>query len=327
MIDLPLLLPFLPEVGAVLLAIALIAAAGTIANKVGDTGQSGFLKALTAPLQVISSGVHSALNAASQALLDAHAPKIVSLLAGTAESLQNLIFYPARLFAGVHAALTYLWNTAIPQYVRAQLSPITTEISNLAGRLTADVAGLRSSISSALSQAEGYTDAGVRDVRSYVDSRVVNALAQAEAYADEAVSKLRSAEDTAVAQAVSIATTAERDAAAAFDQAKAYAGQLVAPVAGDLTALEDYIKSLGIPAIAAGAVATAALLTQALADTGLENADCRSKVKGICGTDPTRWLGLLEGIAALGLAFDLRALVKVANEIAPAATAIVKTAA
>lgn len=325
-VDLPLLAPFLPEIGGALLGVALIVMAAILADKLAGSGGGGILSVLTAPLSIAKSLVHDGLNAAATSILSSQGGRLAHLLAGTADSIQHLIFYPARLFTGVHAALVYLWDHAIPTYVKAQLAPVSSAIDDLAGKLAGDVSSLRSSISSTLGRAEGYTDSAIASLRAELEQRISGAVSQADRYADDAVAKLRSAEDAAVAQATAIATTAEHDAAAAFDQAKQYADSLVAPVGGEVTALDAYIKKLDVPAIAAGATATAALVTALLADTGLVNEECRGKVKQICGTDPNVWANLLGLLAPLGLALSLRELVKVANSIGPGLAGVIREA-
>ena len=327
MIDLPLLAPFLPEIGGAMVAVALIILAAIVADKLSASGGGGFLGILSAPVQAATSLVHSALNAVSSSVLSSQGGRLAHLIGGTAESLQTLIDYPARLFAGVHAALTYLWHTALPAYVTAKLAPITAAINDVTGRITTDVASLRNAIADAIHTTEDYADGILRQATAYTDSHVHAAIAEAASYADVAVAKVRTAEDAAVAHAVAIATTAENDATAAFDQAKAYAGQLVAPVGREVTQLDSYIKGLDVPAIAAGATATAALVTALLADTGLSNSECRNKVKGICGTDPNAWVGLLAGIAFMSGALSLREILPPARVIFAATKDLIEQAA
>lgn len=218
---------------------------------------------------------------------------------------------------GIYKALGYLWHEALKPYVSAIVNPVRT----LATEALTKLAALERTVAADLAAAEHYAEAeaakALRDARTYAEGVALTAEHAAERYADEAVAKLRSAEDAAVASAVAIAHTAEHDAAAAFDHAKTFAEGLVAPVGKDVTALDNYVKGLDVPKIAAGAAATAALVATLVAETGLENAGCRAKIKDVCGTDPNVWGNLLGLLAPLGLALSLRELAAVANEIGP----------
>ena len=74
--------------------------------------------------------------------------------------------------------------------------------------------------------------------------------------------------------------------------------------------------------IIAAMPAIATLVQSIAVDAGLENADCRSKVKGICGTSPAAWESLLVGIASAGLLFDLPAIVESAALLASPVVAL-----
>lgn len=227
----------------------------------------------------------------------------------------------------VYQALVYLWKHSLPAYLLAQLKPLVRDVAKAVSGVVAAEGDAQKALSRAAHLADVTIPAAIKTAEGQAAKLATAAKNDAIGYADTAVAKLKAAEDAAVAQAVGLAVTAEHDAAAAVSKAEAYAGQLVAPVAGDLTALEDYIKGLGLAGLVAAVPALSALLTQVLADTGLSNAECRSKVKGICGTDPNTWSSLLGLLAAVGIGFDFRELVKVANDIAPAAADIVKSAA
>lgn len=82
--------------------------------------------------------------------------------------------------------------------------------------------------------------------------------------------------------------------------------------------IEDEIANLDVgdvAAIGAAAAALTATLAITLAETGLDQAGCREKVKGVCGTDPLAWAGMLAGIAAFGLAIDLDEVISIGQEM------------
>lgn len=326
MIGLPLLAPFLPEIGGALMAIALIVAAAVIAEKFSSEGGGWLTYVLTAPLRSATSAISSALHAASGTLLDAHGDRIAGLLAGAAESIGNVLLYPARLFSGVHAALVYLWRTAVPGYVKAALAPVLSRLDGV----RADIQTVRNAIATARSDAEHYADAqiasAVSDVKAWTREQVHAAESAAESYADEAVSKLRVAEQAAIANAVSLANIAEHDAQSAIMRAGEIAADIGAPVGRSLSDLEKYLDSLGLAGLVAAVPALGLLVNTIATESGLDSAACRSKVKGICRTDPNVWENLLGLLAPLGLALSLRELVKVANAIGPELAGVIRTA-
>lgn len=200
----------------------------------------------------------------------------------------------------------------------------------------------------ALEDARAYTNTRVAALEGKLEGSISAGVAEAEAFANTAVGKLRSAEDNAIAGALEVAAQAKAAgiaaAAAALAEAERVSGLQVsqaealaagalaqvdaagkAALAGlegvvinvgdDLAAIEGAIGAAGVGALIASIPAIATLVHAIATEAGLENAECRSKVKGICGTDPSAWGGLLAGLGALGFAFSLRELAEIANPL------------
>jgi len=196
----------------------------------------------------------------------------------------------------------------------------------------------------ALETAKAYVGRRLDDLRAELRADIAGALATAERYADQAVGRLRAAEDAAVAEAVSLAVAAklagEQAGAAALraaeaelaaglaieaarraaelarlDEAGKAALETVRSVAvnveEELQTIEGAAGAVGIAALIAAIPAISTLLHAIASEAGLENAECRGKVKQVCGTDPAEWLGLLEGAALLTGALSLRELVPI----------------
>lgn len=92
-------------------------------------------------------------------------------------------------------------------------------------------------------------------------------------------------------------------------------GQLVDDVR---RSIEDEIAGLNIGDIASIAAATATLaatVAVTLAESGLDRAECREKVKGVCGVNPADWGLLLGGLAAIGFTLDFEELISIGQEI------------
>lgn len=190
----------------------------------------------------------------------------------------------------------------------------------------------------ALESAEAYADRAIDHALARIGGEIASGISEAERYADSAVSRLRGAEDAAIATAVGIAAeakaaglaaaadalaTAERDASSAIAQSEAASARAIAEaqaagkaaldvIAGvaaglgdDLASIEGAIGAAGVGALIGAIPALATMVAAIATEAGLENAACRSKVKGICGADPGEWLGLLEGAAFLTGALSL----------------------
>jgi hypothetical protein len=249
---------------------------------------------------------------------------------------------------------------AITDPIRGDAHRALAEVESLAGTVAADLvraehyadAAAAGAVAAAISYAdrvalgaehaaERYADDAVAKLRSAEDSAIANAVEIADA-----------AKAAGLAAAAGALATAEREISAGVTAAERYAATTAAAVAaagakslaeaeaaastalaqvkaiaigaeGDLTDLEAYIKSLGLPAVIAGVGALATVVTIALAETGLENASCRTKVKGICGTDPAAWAALLAGAAVLGVSFDLGDIVDAALALLDETTTLI----
>lgn len=275
---------------------------------------------------IVTSVEHAAIGALNDAIKGTE-KLAAKFFNGMIDSLGILVGLAVLLGEGTKLALTYMWNHALRPLIRLYTDPIGT----LARAASALVSELTRTVAGNVTRAERYADAAasraLTDARTYAGAVALTAEHAAERYADDAVAALRSAEDEALSRAIALANAAETDAATAFAKAQAYADSLVAPVGADLTALEQYVKSLGVPALLASVPALGLLLTQVLTETGLENAECRGKVKQVCGTDPAAWSNLLAGLAAVGFAFSLPELYKVARPLVDDLAPVIREAA
>lgn len=119
------------------------------------------------------------------------------------------------------------------------------------------------------------------------------AKVDAEAVGRDAISALASAEETAIAGV--------RDAESATAQG--------------LRDLLDSIPLTDIATVIAAVPIVKALLTTVLSESGLDGESCRSKVKGICGTDSELWGELVGGLVAVDFALNIREIVEAGNFI------------
>lgn len=290
---------------------------------------------------------------------------------GLIDSFGMALAIPALLAIGVKAALTYMWNVALPALLSSTVAPVRALASKALDRGEA----LASTVALNLGKAERYAVDRADDVfdsaRAYTNGRIAAAetalrgdisaaLAEAESFANTAVGKLRAAEDGAIANAVELAAQAKlagvSAAAAALEAANVISGQRISQAellataaiaasqaAGqaaldvvrgiavtaedELETIEGGLGALGVAGLIASIPMIGSLVHTIATESGLENAECRGKVKGICGTDPSAWAGLLEGLVALGFAFSLRELVEIANPLVGELSGIIDQAA
>jgi hypothetical protein len=258
-----------------------------------------------------------------------------SFESGLIDSFGLLIAIPALLFVGVRALTEYLWHTAIPSFVHSITNPIVRDVA----AVRSSVAALTTEVQGVYNRAVSYTNAAeaktLGQAEAYVNTQLSGVLHTAEAYADRAVGQLAASESGAINNAISIAHSALAAAnaaeAAAVGEAERFTTAAVAAseAAGaraltavrsiaitaeqDLGQIEGNLGALGVAGLIASIPALATIVNAIATEAGLENSDCRSKVKGICGTNTGAWTNLIAGLAVVGAGFDLASLAGAAN--------------
>ena len=269
--------------------------------------------------------------------------------AGLVLSWQQLLDADNAIVSGIRSSLSYLWNSALQPLIHS----ITDVIASTASAALAKVESLAGTVSANVTRAEAYADAqaarALGSAKTYAESQAAAAINTAERYADTAVSKLAAAEQSALANAVGIAAAAtaavegiaradlsqaESDAASALATAQALGQTALQQVSSIAVTAEDDVETLagaagiaGAAALIASIPAIATLVTSIATESGLENESCRTKVKGICGTDPAAWANLLAGLVAIGFAFSLEELAAVARPIVSELAPVIAKAA
>lgn len=260
---------------------------------------------------------------------------ISTLWAGVVWSFNLMIDGLSTAWADTAAAFEHAFSTSIPN----AFDSLWKETTHLVNRGVGTVADLGGDVAAALRSAE-----------LYAAQHATAALHTATAYTDTWIGKLGRQLGQDIAAVETVAHAAAATAAHAVDVAEhaaagtsqtitnlitnelpaeisALAHELTAAegaVAGELPrlpglALDDIeqllrSKEFGTLAGLLAAVPLVNALVHALAaESGLSTAECRSKVKGICGTDPLRWAHLLEGLA---FAFVMPSLDELADAIA-----------
>lgn len=262
---------------------------------------------------------------------------------GLIDSFGLLIAIPVLLYLGVKAALSYLWHTGLVGKILFYTNPIN-DLALAAKALYGELAGVVSrGFDAARSFAESQGTKALAEAQTFTTTKVAAAVSALRGEYAASVSDLEKAINTATDGALQTAlngvhaaesaasaevASAESSAASALAQAQAI-GQtaldtvksIAVTAEDDLATIEGGLGALGVAGLIAAIPAISTLVHAIATESGLENADCRSKVKGICGTDPSAWAQLLGGLAALGFAFSLKDLYDLAEplvgELAP----------
>lgn len=239
-------------------------------------------------------------------------------------------------------------TNAIKTAADAALARVATLEGTVVANLGAAERYARDHAASALASAEAFVEHRLTAAVDTLRGDIAAGVSQAERYADEAVGKLRGAEDAAIAGAVGLAVAAkvagEQAAAAALNEAERVAGSALAQseaaaaealaraqaagqaaldgvkgiavgVGDDLATIEGAFGAAGVGALVGSIPAIATLVAAIATEAGLENAACRSKVKGICGTDTPSWEKLLAGALLIGVPLSLAELVPVGKAV------------
>lgn len=274
------------------------------------------------------------------------------------DSLELFAALTLLLGFAVYKALAYLWNTALPAFVKLQTDLIRTAANKAQTLAEALPGSIASNLGIAKTYAETQAEKALSDAQIFASTQDAIFMSMLRSEFGQAVDTLRAGASAAATAALTTAQAgitaaerlaagqvleaeqlaasgfadAERLAGSALAQSEAAAKQAlaeaeargatalagvrdVAVAAGDdLATIEGKLGALGTAGLIASIPAIATLVHAIATEAGLDDAACRAKNKGICGTDPLQWAGLLAGLAALGLSFDLSDVVKLAAE-------------
>jgi hypothetical protein len=206
---------------------------------------------------------------------------------------------------GVEKALAYLWHTALSPFVHGLVDPV----SKIARAAAADVAALAKTVAADVLKAEAYARA-----------RATAALEAAKAYADTKIAAAIKALRLEIAAAVAFVHEAVGVAA---DELPGLPGMAW----DELNRLLNTKRLWQLAGLLAAVPILAQLVRVLARESGLENAECRGKVKNICTTDPALWEGLLATLVAVGFAYSLDELAAIARPVLADLEPVVRKAA
>lgn len=160
------------------------------------------------------------------------------------------------------------------------------------------------------------------DIESRIQADISRAIGAVVTIGGPTLTQVQDLIDRAVAGAVHVGgvTTDEVHALinAAITDAVA-GGGLIADVLDDVRRrIDDTLSNLdlgNLAAVGAAVAAVTATVALTIAETGLDNAGCRSKVKDICGTNTSGWGNLIFGLAAFSAGLSLEELVEIGQDL------------
>lgn len=307
---------------AILLLMGLTIAVAYTFEKLADVLDVGILGAH--PFRGVANAIRSTIVAGLNDGIKALGSVAHDLWVGAKWSFNELVQAIMAIPNGVHAALQYLWNQAIPDYVKASLSAVHKEVNalsakvtNLTSELGTDILRLDTKIEhtatatlnsatkvidSKVKQVEGELTHGLNAMQASIEADIRSAVAGAEKVGSTALDKLRQAED------------------AAIDSLK----QAEGATATDLRNLSGQIPFNDIASVIAAVPLLRAAINTLESEAGLERPECRAKVKGICGVDSSQWTNLLEGLALLAAGVSLADIFQLAEDAAKTALPVVE---
>jgi hypothetical protein len=239
----------------------------------------------------------------------------ISLLSGLVDSMAVLIAIPLLLGLGVKYALTKMWHLVTNVDVGGKITTIRvdaaqalTKANNALTRIDHLARGLPARLESTMGMAT--------QAANLYTLREIDSLRRG---IGDDIGRIRSSVDQAVEQAKTAAATEAGKVAGQIAQAENAAITTVQGLENltrrELHDLLGRVNTGDIAALVSAVPILAALVTTLEAETGLNNAECRGKVKQICGTDAGAWQWLLGGALALDFALNLEEIVTAGREV------------
>lgn len=279
------------------------------------------------PFHGIAARMEAAVLSATDDAIKASQAAIAGLWHATVWSFKQMVDATKDLARDTEAALRLLRHVTVP----ALLSVASATLLGLVGPLPRAYASVSEWLHAEVARLEGVID---RKVAAGVAAaeRVAAGLAKGiEADVLHELSRTRAELERGIEAGV---RTAEREATRGIDALRdaehaALEGVRSAEgaTAAELRHLLGELDLTNLRGLLAAFPILAAAVAVLEAESGLDKRECREKVRQVCTTDPARWAHLLEGLVAVGLAFDLEALAAIARPIVHAAEPLIREAA
>lgn len=303
----------LATIAACLLCMGLLIAVGYTFTRLADVLNFSVLG--IRPLANVASAIEATVIAGCNAGVKALSASVTTLWKGVTWSVDEFRDGIHRFVNATEDALQHFRHSALPAYVTARLATIHKQVAALDARID----GLASTGAKAVTGVEAQVTAKLSALdrtltkqfneklalwENGIEGRINARVAQAQHDFGIGIDRVRS------------------DAQSGLDQLRGAEDAALGALrkAEDATAeqLREQIRNLDqsqLAGLIAAVPALAALVNVITAESGLDRAECRSKVKQICGTDPGAWETLLLGALAIDFALNLEGIVAAGREI------------
>lgn len=221
----------------------------------------------------------------------------VALLSGLVDQLGILLGVGVLLYQGTRKALSFLWSHSLPSYVADKIEQFLAKpgkavanVEALTAKVDHWIRGepdrIRKSAQATLASAIEYADSKFHAVFRQIPHEIAQALALAE---PRIIKEIEGAIGIGP-DIPGVLDKAARDAAEAAKSLAGAAADEVGQILGELTPTDAGKIIASVPLLA--------LLVQAIStEAGLDSAECRAKVRNICGVDPAAWANLIASLA------------------------------
>ena len=214
------------------------------------------------------------------------------LFHGTAASIADYIEAPLRFAQQTEAALHYLRHTVVPHLIAAAVAGLHHELNVLRERVNGLETSAGHGLSALIHKVDALATHLARDVERPLDGLIQHEIPGLHA-ADAAIT---------------------HEIAAVLRPGLAAAGAEAEAALNGLHGLEGRLNAADLWKLAATLAALLPFVAALENEAGLGRAECRTKVKGICTTDPSAWANLLLGLTAIGASFSIAELIALGVE-------------
>lgn len=236
------------------------------------------------PLGWLADALNSYILAGAEDARAAVAGAMKATYDGLVWSFEEMLGLFTDLGHAIKALALYLWQHVAKPYVDL----VVGEVRSLANKAESAVESLISTVAKDLAAAE-----------KYAEGQGSKAISTAEAFTKTEIAAAR--RDFTVAEN---AITARLDGIGT--QAEAIAGDIAAAPGDVWGDLKQYVDPKNLAeATILGVLGGLAIHTLTDA-TGLSNDTCQENQKQLCGTNPSQWAKLLEGLVLLGATLDFK---------------------
>lgn len=244
------------------------------------------------PLHWLASGLENFMISPIKDGIHAVEGAVAQFYHGLVTSLEILVALPILLGKGIADAFTKLWDHALKPFVLTLIHPLVAAGTKALALVTSLEATVANDLSSAERYAEGQATKAFTDAKAYTEH--IFGVAEHD-IASAGKEYLRGLETAAGTIAHDLPEWEHKT----WDELKKLLD------GRDLATLGGLVGGLALLRSMTGTLAT---------EAGLDNANCRGKVKDICGTNGNLWKDLLGALVVTEVGLHWRSMIRLVGE-------------